>query len=481
MTSASSSSIAVFVSKGYANLLVLKNITIQTRLDNMPKKRRRPLPQQEVIATITGLSHDGRGVAQINGKTTFLFGGLPGESVHFRYTKQRASYDEGQVTQVDNPSPQRVEPSCPYFGLCGGCSLQHLTPNAQLEYKQNAFLELLQHQAGIVPKTLLKPLTGDLWGYRRKARLSVKAIPKKEKQVLVGFRERNGRYVADINHCEILHPSIGQRLLELSQLINQLTARNEIPQLEIAVDDHTTAIILRHLRPLDEKDLEILEQFFKQHDLKLYLQPAGPDSIHLHYPNSSELLSYQLPRSDITLQFHPHQFIQINASINQQMIDQALALLDLKPTDRALDLFCGIGNFTLPIAKQSLHVVGVEGDPLSVNQALSNAKLNNITNVQFYCANLFQETYNSPWAKQKFNKLLLDPPRAGAKEILDIVPTWKPERIVYVSCNPATLARDAKILVDQGYRLTMAGLMDMFPHTQHVEVMALFVKNYQSI
>ena len=439
----------------------------------MTKKRRKKLPDQNFNATITGLSHDGRGIAHIDGKTIFLFGGLPNETVLFRYNKLHSRFDEGRVVEVLSASPERIKPRCAHFELCGGCSLQHMKAETQINTKQTALLELLQHQAGVQPNELLPPITGNPWFYRHKARLSIKYMSKKNK-VLVGFREKNGRYVADINQCEILN-TIGPKIDAFSQLFYELKARSEIPQMEVATGDNHTAIILRHLTPLDESDLEKCRQFAKLHCLHLYLQPAGPDSIHLAWPtDANPLLTYSLPKYDLQLQFHPTQFIQVNPEINQKMIAQALVLLDCQAHEQVLDLYCGIGNFSLPLSQQCAKVVGVEGSSSAVQQARANAHLNNITNCEFYCADLTDPPYTKTWAGQHFDKIVLDPPRTGAKELIPSIVKWKAGCVVYISCNPATLARDAKLLIENGYTLEKVGIMDMFPHTQHVETIALF-------
>jgi len=443
----------------------------------MSKRRRRKISNETFTTNITSLSHEGRGIAHLDGKTTFIFGALPGETVEFRYSKKRGSYDEGYVTNVLEASKDRVDAKCPNFGICGGCSLQHMQHDTQIKHKQTAFLELLKQQSNIEPQEILTPLIASPWGYRRKARIGVKHVPKKEK-VLVGFRERNSPYVTNMDICFTLHPSVGKEIAALSTLFMTLETKDHLPQCEVAIDDNETAIILRHLVPLPEKDLDALENFFKQRKWRLYLQPKGIDSIHLHYPKlENPLLQYQLPKYDLKLEFHPAQFTQINSEINRQMIDRALDLLDLQETDHVLDLFCGIGNFTLPITKQAKKVIGIEGDDTAVAQAKNNATLNQITNTEFYSANLFEPVNHFTWSQATFDKILLDPPRSGAQEILENMSIWQPQKIIYISCNPATLARDAGILCQQGYHLDKAGIMDMFPHTQHVEAMALFERS----
>lgn len=446
----------------------------------MARRKRKPLPTTEVVTTITALSHDGRGIAHIDGKTTFIFGALPGETVSFVYTNKRSQFDEGKVIHVLTPTSLRNQDAlCPVFGICGGCSLQHLQHDAQLKAKQATVLELLQHQAQLIPEKILPPLQSHPWQYRQKARLGVKFVAKKNKMI-IGFRERAGRLITDVPYCDVLHPNVGQRIRSLADLIYNLNARDAIPQLEVAIGDNATAIIIRHLTPLNEHDCTLLKSYAAQQQLRFYLQPKGLDSITLFYPeNTDPLLCYTLPEYALTLQFAPQQFTQVNANINQQMIHRAINLLELQPNDHVLDLFCGIGNFSLPIAKFAAHVVGVEGDASAILQAKNNAKFNHIDNTDFFCADLFQNAYTYPWAQANYSKILLDPPRAGAKEMI----TWlgqhasriNPNIIVYVSCNPATFARDAALLKAQGYRLSALGVMDMFPHTQHIELIAQFL------
>lgn len=439
----------------------------------MSKHRRKKIPSTEVNATVQKLSHDGRGITKINDKTTFVFGALPQEEVKLKYTAIHGSYDEAEAVDILTSNPERVTPHCQHFGLCGGCQMQHLAADAQIQHKQSVLMELLSQQ-GLAPLTLLPPISANKWGYRRKARLGVKFVRGKDK-VLVGFRERNGRFLANLSQCEVLHPHIGHRLDALSQLFYQLDSRETIPQLEVAIDDQETAIILRHLKPLSKTDLEKLHTFCKENQFVLYLQPKGPDTIRLSSQSKRDpFLHYALPAFNLRLAFQPQQFTQINFEINQQMIDKALTLLDLNQNDVVLDLFCGIGNFSLPIAKKAKWVVGVEGDETAVTQARFNAIENNLTHCDFITANLFEDISAYAFSKTQYNKVLIDPPRTGALEVLPHIVRFKPEKILYISCNPSTLARDAKYLVQAGYTLKCAGIMDMFPHTKHVEAMALF-------
>lgn len=438
--------------------------------------KRRPgkrLPEPLSDVTIESLGHDGRGVTHLDGKAVFIDGALPGEIVSFEYLASRKKFDEGRVTEVQQASPDRVEPKCPHFGLCGGCSLQHMEAGAQIRAKQQVLLDNLGHIGKVEPETVLPPLTGQIWGYRTKGRLGAKDVIKKGK-VLVGFREKRSSYVADLHRCEVLHPSVGEKFQELSALIEQLDARARIPQIEVAVAEDITALVFRHLDPLTDTDVEKLKRFATDNQFRIYLQPAGPDSIQPLSPGESSL-SYQLLAQDIEIHFRPTDFTQINTGINEQMIARVLDMLVLDTSDRVLDLFCGLGNFTLPMARQAGLVVGVEGEAGLVSRARENAMANAIDNAVFHTANLIDDHIEASWAGEGYNKVLLDPPRSGAAEVLDMLGNIGPERIVYVSCHPGSLARDAGVLVNEkGYRLLAAGVMDMFPHTAHVESIALF-------
>lgn len=439
------------------------------------RRRKQNLPQDPVTAQIESLSHDGRGIARIEGKTIFVDGALAGETVKFLYTRQHSKFDEAKVVEVITPSPDRVEARCPHFGVCGGCSLMHMAPQAQLALKQSTLEEHLTHFGGLAPETWLEPLTGPLWSYRRKARLGVKYVTKKER-VLVGFREKASPFLALLDQCSVLDQRVGARLNELSEMIASLDAYNRIAQIEVAMDDEHTALVFRNLDPLSQHDEQCLIDYGKTNNIWIYLQPGGPDTVKPLWPELTQL-SYQ-PEEGIWLNFNPNDFTQVNADINKTMIQKALELLDLSENDRVLDLFCGLGNFSLPIAKRCSEVVGVEGDEALVLHAAANAELNKFDNAFFERADLTQtELKQYVWAEPGFNKILLDPPRSGAFEVLHQLADLGAERIVYVSCNPATLARDAGELVNvHGYKLISAGVMDMFPHTSHVESIALFVR-----
>lgn len=439
------------------------------------RNRRSKLPLDPVETQIESLSHDGRGVARIDGKTVFIDGALGGERVKFRYSKKHSKYDEGRVVEILTSAPDRVEAKCQHYGVCGGCSLMHMAPEAQLVLKQKTLMEQMNHFGHIEPEQWIEPMTGPLWGYRRKARLGVKHVPKKER-VLVGFRERGTPYLALLDKCEVLDPRIGTRLGELGIMIATLAAYNRIAQIEVAMDDKHTALVFRNLDPLSESDQKLLIAYGQKNDLWIYLQSGGPDTITAIWPTSPQL-SYT-PEPDVNLIFEPSDFTQVNDTINQNMIQRAMALLEVCAEDRVLDLFCGLGNFSLPLAKRVNALVGVEGDAALVKHAQNNAKLNQLDNATFEQADLTKTALKDySWAKGGFNKILLDPPRSGAFEVLPQLVDLGAERIVYVSCNPATLARDAGELVHKhGYTLVSAGIMDMFPHTSHVESIALLIK-----
>lgn len=438
------------------------------------RSRRHPLPAGAFQTLIESLTHDGRGVARIEGKPVFVEGALPGETVEFVYTDLRRDYSEGRVTKVLESAPGRVEPRCPHFGLCGGCSLQHLADEAQIEEKQKLLVEQFQRIGKIEDVPLFPPLTGPSWGYRHKARLGVKYVPKKGR-VLVGFRERASPYIADLAACPVLHPRVGERLQDLSELIAGLSLKDRLPQIEVAVGDDRAALVFRVLEDPTEDDLARFRDFGARFGFDIYLQRQGPDSVTALYPEAPPLLSYALPAEGIEFRFKATEFTQVNVDINRKMVDRVLEILAPEAGDSVLDLFCGIGNFTLPLARRAGFVAGVEGGREAVERGRENAAANGLTNVEFHVADLTQPLEGLPWAGRRYNKILLDPSRAGAEEVLAGVPRWDAARIVYVSCNPSTLARDAGILVHRhGYRLVRAGVMDMFPQTAHVESIALF-------
>ena len=447
------------------------------RVENLVKRiRKKNLPPGPVRAHIESLTHDGRGVARIEGKPVFIHGALPGETVEFVYTDRRRDYAEGRTTAVLEAAMHRVEPRCPHFGICGGCSLQHLEASAQIEAKQALLVEQFRRIGKIEEVALFPPLTGPAWGYRRKARLGVKYVPKKGK-VLVGFRERSSPFIAELETCPVLHPKVGERLSDLSELIGELSLRNRLPQIEVAVGDERAALVFRILEDPTGDDLGRLRDFGTRFGFDLYLQRHGPDSVTALYPEAPPLLSYALPEPKVEFRFQATEFTQVNVDMNRKMVGRVLDVLAPEPGDSVLDLFCGIGNFTLPLARRAGQVVGVEGGRDAVERGRENAEANGLANVEFHVADLTQPLAGLAWADRSYERVLLDPSRAGAEEALDGIPRWGASRIVYVSCNPSTLARDAGILVHRhGYRLLRAGVMDMFPQTAHVESIALFEK-----
>lgn len=451
-------------------------------MNRMVRRIKQRVPEGVFNATVSALSHEGRGIARLDGKTTFIPFTLVGEEVEFKYSLCKSNYDEATLVRVIKSSDERVAPPCQYFEICGGCSFQHVSTDAQVEFKQQTLLNHFKHFGhGLIPMKLIPPLrTSTHEGYRTKARLGVRYVHKKSK-VLVGFRERDGRFLAEIDSCKVLHPSVGLDLTELQALVSSLSIYKEIPQIEVAVDDQVTALIIRHLVEFNADDLEKLTAFARQKCFWIYLQPKGPDTIRRLHPGTGEIpqmLSYQLTDYGVTIYFEPNDFTQVNYDMNRKMLKQAMALMAVDKHDVVLDLFCGLGNFSLPLATQARHVVGIEGDVAMTKRAVINAKKNNIDNVEFYPVNLFEDISAHAWLlHNQFNKLLLDPPRAGAEMVCRQIEKINPERIVYVSCDPATLARDAGILVNEkGYKFLSAGIMDMFPHTTHVESMAVFEK-----
>lgn len=439
----------------------------------MSQKKRTPLPKVPVEVEIAFLTDEGRGLAEVDGKPVLVHGALPGERVRFRYTRIQKKHDEGTVVEVLRPSPQRGQARCPHADICGGCSLQHMAPEEQVRWKQQVLEEVLSRVGKVQPETWLAPLAAEPWGYRRKARLGVRYVAKKGR-TLVGFRERGTSYVADLRGCDVLHPAVGERIEAISNLLDGLSIRERVPQIEMAMGDGPCVLVVRVLDPPSDEDLARLEAFGAAHGLHLFLQEGGAETIR-PLPGHSVDLTYSLPSVDIRIDFKPTDFTQVNLELNRRMVDQALALLDPIPDERVLDLFCGLGNFTLPIARRAAEAVGVEGDEALVNRARENAERNAVRNARFIAADLYGELEEAPWIWERFHKALLDPPRSGALQVLDFLPAMGIERILYVSCYPATLARDADRLVNGlGYRLLAAGAMDMFPHTAHLEAMAVF-------
>lgn len=426
---------------------------------------------------IESLDYEGRGIAHAEGKVIFIEGALTGETVTYSSYRKKSSFEIAHLGQVRKPTFMRVTPKCQHFGVCGGCSMQHMDAYAQVSAKQRILEDNLWHIGKVKAQTILPPIHGQSWGYRQRARLSVRHVTKKGK-TLVGFREKRGGYVADMKRCEILTPKIAKLLPLLGELSESLTIRDALPQIEVAVGENVDVLVLRILQPLSLADEEAIENFADTHAVQFWLQTKGPETAVPFYPLDAPPLTYSLPEFGITMPFAPTEFTQVNAEMNRVMVSRAMRLLDPQPNDRIADLFCGLGNFTLAIARSGAQVVGIEGSAALVQRAGENAALNNLAgNAQFSEMNLFEIDETVLDKLGHFDKMLIDPPRDGAFELVKSLGMDAPGRIVYVSCNPATLARDAEILAHQkGYVLKAAGVMNMFPHTSHVESIALFEK-----
>ncbi len=432
----------------------------------------------EAEARIESMSHDLCGVTHVDGKAVFIEGALPGERVRYGITRRKPSFDKGIALEILETSAERVmEPRCEHFGICGGCSIQHLKDESQVKYKQTIVEDNFNKIGNVSPEQWLPPILGQSWAYRRKARLGVRLVPKKG-GVLVGFRERNNSYITNVKHCHVLDERIAALLPALRKLISGLSCPDRIPQVEVAAGDSDVTFVFRHLVALTKEDREALQQFEQQHKIQILLQPGGPDSIQA-LNGSAYLLEYALPEFNIDIAFRATDFTQVNIEVNRKMVHRAIELLDLNESDRVLDLFSGLGNFTLPIAKSCSEVLGIEGDDSLVKGAQNNATHNGVDNAHFATGDLYQESEAAPWGDYSFNKLMIDPPRSGASEVIKHLTTESaPEKIVYVSCYPSTLARDSAHLVHNlGYRLKSACVMDMFPQTSHVESMALFTRD----
>ena len=453
---------------------------------------------QQLPLLIESLDLDAQGIAhKADGKVVFIEGALPFELVNVNVHRKKNNWELGTLSHIHKESSQRVKPQCIYFGLhsnaCGGCKMQHLNPSAQVAVKQRVIEDNLWHLGKVKPEFILRPIQGLDWYYRYRARLSVRYVRKKAK-VLIGFHERKSSYVADMSSCEVLPVKVSQLLLPLRALIESLEAREDCPQLELACTKTTIAFVLRHMHPLSPHDLELLRRFATAHGVQWWLQSKGPESVKLMdaegVDSESQMLSYELPDFDLVMKFRPTDFTQVNPFINEVMVSKAVSLLDISKTDRIIDWFCGLGNFTLPIATLAKEVVGIEGSQSMVDLAQFNFKLNSsspdrLCSVNFYAQNLFDMTDEKLYQLGIADKWLIDPPREGAHALINSLVSlmqknelinWSaPKRIVYISCNPATLARDAGLLVHQaGYVCRSAGMLNMFPHTAHVESMAVF-------
>lgn len=426
---------------------------------------------------IESLDQEGRGVAHADGKAIFIEGALPGELVTYSPYRKKQNFELAQVAQILKPAFGRVVPQCEYFGTCGGCSMQHLDARAQVAAKQRVLENNLKHIGKVAPELILPAIYGTAWGYRYRARLSVRYVAKKN-AVLVGFHEKRSSFIADMQTCEIMPARISGLVMPLRKLIDALSIRQRLPQIEVSLGENVDVLVLRILEPLSAQDEAMLKVFADQHRIQFFLQPGGPKTAYRFYPQDAPELNYTLPEFDILMPFHPTEFTQVNPSMNRVLVRRALKLLEPQPGERVADLFCGLGNFTLPIARCGAHVVGYEGSAALVRRAAENADRNGLgSRAQFIETNLFD--VDEAWLQEQgyFDKMLIDPPREGAINVAASLTKAKsvPRRIVYVSCNPATLARDAAVLVHRnGYSLRAAGVVNMFPHTAHVESIALF-------
>ena len=428
-------------------------------------------------ALIESIDHEGVGVAHVDGKVTFIDGGVTGERVAFTRRRSRGNFDLGTVTQVLTESSQRVRPRCRYFGICGGCAMQHVEPTAQLAAKQRVLEDNLARLGKVKPEQILPPVQGEAWGYRNRARLSVHYVAKKG-TVLVGFHERRSSFVADTLSCEVLPPQVSRMIPELREMFTSMKLRERMPQIELAVGAEVTVLVLRHLEPIPDEDADKLRAFADRHGIQWWLQPKGPETAHPFYPREAAALDYRLPEFGLALRFGPTEFTQVNAGVNRVLVKRAVDLLDPQPGERVGDLFCGLGNFTLALATRGAEVVGIEGSASLIERAKQNARDNGLEErARFIVHDLYADAPGALAALGPVDKLLIDPPRDGALEICKNLPEPGPSRIVYVSCSPATLSRDAGVLVNvKGYRLAAAGVVNMFPHTGHVESIALFAR-----
>ncbi len=427
---------------------------------------------------ITALDQEGRGITRVDGKAIFVEGALIGERVSVEVFHRKPNYEKARAVEILAQSPARVAPRCPHFGVCGGCSLQHAEASTQVAAKQRVLEDAFWHIGRIRPEQMLAPIHGPTWAYRQRARLSVRDVPRKG-GVLVGFREKKSSYVTDMTSCEVLPARISALLPELRALVGRLSIHDRVPQIELACGESDAgpvdALVLRILAPPNSDDERELAAFADRHRVYIWLQTGGPATVQPFYPRVCRLV-YALPDFGVSFEFDPTDFTQVNADVNRVLVRRAIGLLDPAPGDRIADFFCGLGNFTLPIARRGATVVGIEGSATLIRRAEANAAANGLAdNASFATANLFEATPDSIRALGPLDKALIDPPREGAIELVKALPAEGLARIVYVSCNPATLARDAAVLVNEhGYALRAAGIANMFPHTAHVESIALF-------
>ncbi|MDD3265818.1 MAG: 23S rRNA (uracil(1939)-C(5))-methyltransferase RlmD [Burkholderiales bacterium] len=436
---------------------------------------------EQYTVVIESVDFEGKGISRIDGKTVFIDGALTGEEVIVEIVRRKPSFDKAKIVEIIKPSPERVEPACPNFGICGGCSMQHASFEEQIRIKEKVLIDNLKHIGNVETREVILPLKGIPWGYRHRGRLSARYVTKKG-GMLVGFREKSAPYVVDMNECHVLPKHVSDMIPELRKTFNQFTMPDKIPQIEVAVGTFVTVLVVRNMETLSDTDEALLKEFADANTttdmaIQIWLQPKGPDSCYPLYPIDAPKLSYEIKRFTIEMPYYPTEFTQVNSVINEAMVSLAIDMLDAKDNEVVADFFCGIGNFTLPIATSAKQVIGIEGSDALVKRAKENAMHNGLDKkVAYQVCNLF--TIDDKWLKNlgSFDKWLIDPPRDGAMELVkSITSDTAPKRIVYVSCNPATLARDADILVNtHGYTLLKSGVMNMFPHTSHVESIALF-------
>lgn len=439
---------------------------------------------EQYTVTIESVDYEGKGIARIEGKTVFVYGALAGEEVLIEIVKRKPSFDKAKLVEIIQASPKRVTPDCPSYGVCGGCSMQHVSFDEQIRIKQQVLTDNLQHLGNVVAEEIMSPLAGVPWGYRHRARLSARYVAKKG-GALVGFREKGAPYVLDMHQCLILPAHVSALITPLRELVSGLSIRDRVPQIEVAVGTQITILVIRNMDALNPEDEQLVRQFIEQYSslespLQIWLQPKGPETCYPFYPVDAPKLSYTIQRFSLDMPYNPSEFTQVNPYINEEMLALSMELLAPQAHEVIADFFCGIGNFTLPIARMAKQVVGIEGADALVKRAKQNAIHNGLGDkVAYQVCNLF--TIDDVWLQKlgHFDKWLIDPPRDGAFELVkSITPQTAPKRIVYVSCNPATLARDAGVLVHtHGYRLLKAGVMNMFPHTSHVESIALFERD----
>jgi 23S rRNA (uracil1939-C5)-methyltransferase len=429
------------------------------------------------VVDILSLDHEGHGIARIDGKVVFVDDALAGERAEIAVYRRHAKYDSANAVAILKSSAQRTTPRCPYFGRCGGCSMQHLEVSAQVAAKQRVLEENLARIGKVTPDVVMRPLHGPSWAYRTRARLSSRFVEKKG-SMMVGFREKRSSFVVDMTSCEILTTDVSKLIQPLRELIGQLSNASRIPQVEVAVGEHITVLVFRLLEPWSADDEIKVRAFADQHHVQVWEQKKGPDTVRPFWPDIAPELSYSLPEFGLTMPFRPTDFTQVNTAINRALVSRAMRLLQPQPGERIADLFCGLGNFSLPIATSGAEVLGIEGSKELVERARENALRNHVPNARFAVDNLFEMTPEKFAALGQFDKLLIDPPRSGAIEVVtSLPPSGAPHRIVYVSCDAATLARDAEVLCHaKGYRLEAAGVANMFPHTAHVESIALFTR-----